>query len=163
MTVHTHGDFIVLPIGKPCYQHPDLISHSVTLSWHWGNQSFPYSNNAEHLDRKRQVSVGCHWFYNIPYTISVLYWLHQSAQSSLVIGGATCIMFYITMYINIIIIPFHIVILTYYAMLSAGSKKLGDNLELTGLPVGQPYRVPMSVHWDNSVLELMAPLDVASA
>ena len=34
-----------------------LLSHSVTLSWHWANQSFPYRNNAEHQARKRQGSI----------------------------------------------------------------------------------------------------------
>ena len=31
----------------------DLIPHSVTLSWHWANQSLQYSNNAKHLARKQ--------------------------------------------------------------------------------------------------------------
>ena len=30
------------PTGKPGHQHHDLISHSVTLSWHWANQSLCY-------------------------------------------------------------------------------------------------------------------------
>ena len=39
VTVHTHGDFIVLPHWEmPCQSH-DLISHSVRLSLHWANQS----------------------------------------------------------------------------------------------------------------------------
>ena len=34
-----------------------LKSHSVTLSWHWANQSLPYPNNAKHLARKWQVYI----------------------------------------------------------------------------------------------------------
>ena len=36
------------PLGD-CWHH-DLISYSVTLSWHWDNQSLPCPNNAELLD-----------------------------------------------------------------------------------------------------------------
>ena len=57
MWVRTHGKFIVLPHWETGHQHHDLISHSVTLSWHWSNQSIPYPNNAEHLARKWQVSI----------------------------------------------------------------------------------------------------------
>ena len=32
-------------------------SLSVSLSWHWANQSLPYLNNAEHWARKQQVSI----------------------------------------------------------------------------------------------------------
>ena len=53
----THGNFIVLPTGKSGHQYHDLISHSVTLSWYWTNQSLPYPNNAEHQDKERQVSM----------------------------------------------------------------------------------------------------------
>ena len=53
--VCTHDNFIVLPHWD-C-QHHDLISHSVTLFWPWGNYSFPYPINAEHLPMKQQVSV----------------------------------------------------------------------------------------------------------
>ena len=35
--------------------------HSVTVSWHWGNQSLPYPINAKCQARKRQVSSLCHW------------------------------------------------------------------------------------------------------
>ena len=51
------------PSGKPCHQHCDLISHSVTLSCHWANQSLPYPNNVDHLARKQQASIFIgHWF-----------------------------------------------------------------------------------------------------
>ena len=33
------------------------ISHSVTLSWHWPNQSLPYVTNVERQARKQQVSI----------------------------------------------------------------------------------------------------------
>ena len=42
------------PLGN---QHYDLISHSVTLSWHWANDSLPDLNNVECLARKWQVSI----------------------------------------------------------------------------------------------------------
>ena len=42
------------PTGRPS-RH--LISHSVTLSWHWTKQSLPYPINVEHLDRERQASI----------------------------------------------------------------------------------------------------------
>ena len=35
----------------------DLLSHSVSLFWHWTNQSLPYPNNAEHWARKWRVSI----------------------------------------------------------------------------------------------------------
>ena len=41
--------------GRTGHQHHDLISHSVTLSWHSANQSLPYPNNTECLARRRQV------------------------------------------------------------------------------------------------------------
>ena len=41
--------------------HYDPIPNSVTLSWHWANQSLPYTNNAEGLTRKWQVSIISHW------------------------------------------------------------------------------------------------------
>ena len=37
--------------------HRDLLSHSISLSWHWTNQSLPYHNNAKHQAREWQVSV----------------------------------------------------------------------------------------------------------
>ena len=57
VTVHTHGDFMMLHSEKPGCQHHDLISHSVTLSWNWANHSLPSPNNAERLANKRQVSI----------------------------------------------------------------------------------------------------------
>ena len=50
------NDLIVLPHWDTRSPAPYLISHTVTLSWHWANQSFPYPNSTEHLARKRQVS-----------------------------------------------------------------------------------------------------------
>ena len=47
---------LVLPHERPGQQHHDLISHSVTLSWYWANQSLLRPNNAKHLARKQQVS-----------------------------------------------------------------------------------------------------------
>ena len=35
------------PIGKSGQQHHDLITHLVTLSWHWANQSLSYPINSE--------------------------------------------------------------------------------------------------------------------
>ena len=57
VTVRIHGD-VGCPTGSgtPSCQQRDLISHAVTLSWHWAHQSFPCPNNAEHLTRKWQVS-----------------------------------------------------------------------------------------------------------
>ena len=59
MAVCTHGDFIMLPHWDTRPPVPWPWSHSITLSWHWANQSLPYQyhNNAEHQARKRQVSI----------------------------------------------------------------------------------------------------------
>ena len=38
-----------------CWHH-GLISHAVTLFWHWANQSWPYPINAKRQTRKLQVS-----------------------------------------------------------------------------------------------------------
>ena len=38
-------------------QAASTMTHSVTLSWHWANESLPYPNNAECLARKWQVSI----------------------------------------------------------------------------------------------------------
>ena len=57
VTVHTHGDFIVLPHLNTRPPAPWPASHSVTLSWHWANQSLPNPNNAKHQARKRQVLI----------------------------------------------------------------------------------------------------------
>ena len=43
--------------GKPGRQHHDLISYSVTLSWHWANQPLPYPNNESAWLRKQQMSI----------------------------------------------------------------------------------------------------------
>ena len=51
--------------------HYDLLSHSVTLSWHWAIQSLLYPNNAERQVRKRQVSV-----------LKSLVWLDQAMDSN---------------------------------------------------------------------------------
>ena len=56
-TVRIYGNFISHPTGKQGHQYHDLISHSITLSWNWTNQSLPYPHNVECLDRKRQVSI----------------------------------------------------------------------------------------------------------
>ena len=54
--------YITAPLGdQDASTESGLISHSVTLSWHWANQSFPYPNNAKHLARKRQALIN-HWF-----------------------------------------------------------------------------------------------------
>ena len=45
------------PTGKPgCHCH-DVMSHLVTLSWHWTNQSLASANNVEQLASKRKVSI----------------------------------------------------------------------------------------------------------
>ena len=56
-SAHSWWRYSAAPTGKPGHQHHDPIPHSVTLSWHWANQSLSYPNNAEHLARKRQVSI----------------------------------------------------------------------------------------------------------
>ena len=45
------------PTGTPCHQHHDLICHSVTLFWHWVDQSLCYPNNVDHLARKWEESI----------------------------------------------------------------------------------------------------------
>ena len=42
--------------ASPLGNH-NLIFHSVTLSWHWDNQSLPYPNNAERMAKKWQLSI----------------------------------------------------------------------------------------------------------
>ena len=49
------------PIGKSGRQHHDLISHSVTLSWHWANESLPYPDNAEQVSILRSLV----WFNQV--------------------------------------------------------------------------------------------------
>ena len=72
LTVHTYGECIVLPHWetRPPAPWHDMISHSVTSSCHWANQSLPYPNNAEHQFRKRQVSI-----------FKSLVWLDQGSKS----------------------------------------------------------------------------------
>ena len=41
---------------RPSAQH-NLISHSITLSWHWENQSLYYPIDAKQQTRKWQVSI----------------------------------------------------------------------------------------------------------
>ena len=38
-------------LGRPGHKEHDVISHSVTLSWHGGNQFLPYPNNGKHQGR----------------------------------------------------------------------------------------------------------------
>ena len=58
VTVCTHNIIIVLPKWETMLANTmNLISHSITLSWHLANQSLSYPINAEHLARKRQVSI----------------------------------------------------------------------------------------------------------
>ena len=57
MTVHAHGDFIVLPHWKtrPPAAWPDIpLSHIIL---HWSNQSLPYSNNVKCPARKWLLSI----------------------------------------------------------------------------------------------------------
>ena len=55
------------PLGNQAVcQHHDLISHSVTLSWHWAHQSLPY-RNAEH--RAKEASS-----INLIYIIGFTTW-----------------------------------------------------------------------------------------
>ena len=43
--------------GRPSYKKHDPISHSVTLSWYWANQSLSNPSSAKRQARKRQVSI----------------------------------------------------------------------------------------------------------
>ena len=43
--------------GTPGHRDHDLLSHSVTLSWHLANQSLPYSNNVKHRARQRSIYI----------------------------------------------------------------------------------------------------------
>ena len=56
-SVHVCQLYRVAPLGNQASSTRTLISHSVILYWHWINQPMPYSNNAECLARKRQVSI----------------------------------------------------------------------------------------------------------
>ena len=60
MTACTHGNLYsgARPGNQAIMVVHDLISHSVTLSWHWANQALHCPNNAEHLASKwQQVSI----------------------------------------------------------------------------------------------------------
>ena len=63
MTSNSWCLLLCCPTGRPCWQYHDLISHSVTISWPWTNQSLPYPNNAKHLVRKWQVSMTRSWVW----------------------------------------------------------------------------------------------------
>ena len=63
-----HG--FILNFSMETSMHHDLISHSVTLSWHWANQSLPYPNNAERQTRKQQLS-----------TLKSLVWLELGSKT----------------------------------------------------------------------------------
>ena len=56
-----------------CCQHHDLISHSVTVSWHCAHQFFPYPKR---MAKKWQVSIFRHWVDSIswfePMTVCLL-------------------------------------------------------------------------------------------
>ena len=58
VTVHTHGDCVVLPHWetRPLAPWP-AISSPVALSWHRANQLLSYLINAEQLVRKWQISI----------------------------------------------------------------------------------------------------------
>ena len=56
--------------AAPGRQHHGLISHSVTLSWYWANQSLHYSNNAERLARNHYKDImGVHCRQSVPVLI----------------------------------------------------------------------------------------------
>ena len=49
LTMCAYSDFYsAAPLGKQAVSTMTWYCTPVTLSWHWANQSFPYSNNAEH-------------------------------------------------------------------------------------------------------------------
>ena len=48
-SAHSLRLYSVAPLGN------QAISHSVTLSWQWSNQSLLYPNNTKHLVRKQQL------------------------------------------------------------------------------------------------------------
>ena len=56
-SVHSWRLYTTASLGPPSHHHHDLLSHSVTSSWHWANQSLPYLNNAKQQGRKKQVSI----------------------------------------------------------------------------------------------------------
>ena len=56
-----HSWWLYSVTWKSGYQHHDMISYSVMLSWHWANQSPPYPINAKRQARKWQVSILSRW------------------------------------------------------------------------------------------------------
>ena len=71
VTVHTHGDFIVLPHceTRPSAQWPDIPLSNIILTFIFPYQSLPYPNNAECQVRKWQVSIlkSLVWFEPVRY------------------------------------------------------------------------------------------------
>ena len=63
MTVHTHCHVIVLLHWETRLSAP--WTHSLTLSWHWTNQSLPYPNNADHQLENGTYTFVSHWFDSI--------------------------------------------------------------------------------------------------
>ena len=57
--------------GTPGCEHHALLSHLVTLFWHWTNQPLPYLNNAERQAREQQVSI-----------LKSFVWCHQSLKTA---------------------------------------------------------------------------------
>ena len=86
VTVGTRGDFIVLPNGKPGHQHHDLISHSVTVSWHRTNKSLPYPNNAKCQARKWQVSIFKSLIW-LDQGLNIWVWISRSTKAG--VGRST--------------------------------------------------------------------------
>ena len=92
-TVHTntHRNFIVLPHWETRVpaQWPDiLLSHiTVTLSWHWANQSSPYLINAEFHARKWQVpflhGFTGFWLFEVKLWIGSVYTIAIRAHTLL--------------------------------------------------------------------------------
>ena len=70
VTVHIHGDFIVLPHWET---KPPVPWYSFILSWLWANQSLPYPNNTNRQAKKRHIAI-----------FKSLFWLDQwsSPQSA---------------------------------------------------------------------------------
>ena len=76
-SAHLWRLYSTAPLGNQATSTMSQFPHSVTLSWHWANQSLPHPNNAEHLARKRQVSIlfdstGV-WTHDRPHARPVLY------------------------------------------------------------------------------------------
>ena len=59
-------------------EHHDLLSHSITLSWHWTDQTLSYPNNSELQARKQQVSI-----------LKPLVWLDQVSNLRVTLGNAS--------------------------------------------------------------------------